>query len=283
MSEFDEISSEEKLQIAKHYLLSSPPGQFAEVLTDVKKIVSDDVLDETMSLSFARAVNLRQARIVTAPNGKKAFVVPAAEIEPEVFFEPSDASVFRINHLTLETEPAGQPKLTFDEFTETARRAIQNRLNTYVTTSLITDTAAGGAYLKDGGIFLVISGEKANLKSFWSGKFQSQWTVTLDGTTARLSGESKIHVHYFEDGNLQMQTTKSFPGEILNWKSETELADAVFTRIQAFENALQNGLDDMYTNMNNETFKSMRRIMPISKTKMDWNLNAVRMVRQVRK
>jgi hypothetical protein len=39
----------------------------------------------------------------------------------------------------------------------------------------------------------------------------------------------------------------------------------------------------MYTNMNNETFRSMRRIMAVTRTKMDWNVNSVRMVRQVRK
>jgi hypothetical protein len=99
---------------------------------------------------------------------------------------------------------------------------------------MVTDMAAGGAYHKDGGIFIVIAGERSNLKSFWSGKFQSQWNVTVDGSTARLSGESKIHVHYFEDGNLQMQTSKSFPAETLNWKNEVELADAIFTRIQVF-------------------------------------------------
>ena len=30
-SDYDEISPEEQLKIAKHYLLSSPPGQFTEV------------------------------------------------------------------------------------------------------------------------------------------------------------------------------------------------------------------------------------------------------------
>lgn len=39
----------------------------------------------------------------------------------------------------------------------------------------------------------------------------------------------------------------------------------------------------MYTNMNQETFRSMRRLMPITRTKMEWNVNAVRMVKQVRK
>ena len=38
MAEFEEeegVSNEEKLQIAQHFLLSSPPGQFHEVLTGI--------------------------------------------------------------------------------------------------------------------------------------------------------------------------------------------------------------------------------------------------------
>lgn len=46
---------------------------------------------------------------------------------------------------------------------------------------------------------------------------------------------------------------------------------------------MQSGLEDMYTNMSSETFRSMRRLMPITRTKMEWNVNSVRMVRQVRK
>ncbi len=57
----------------------------------------------------------------------------------------------------------------------------------------------------------------------------------------------------------------------------------LLNELQAQESVLQNGLEDMYSNMNNETFRSMRRIMPITRTKMEWNVNAVRMVRQVRK
>jgi hypothetical protein len=38
----------------------------------------------------------------------------------------------------------------------------------------------------------------------------------------------------------------------------------------------------MYANMNEETFRSMRRIMPITRTKMEWNVNAVRMIKQTK-
>ncbi len=80
-----------------------------------------------------------------------------------------------------------------------------------------------------------------------------------------------------------MQTSKSVSQTTLSFESESQLASQIVTLIQTQESTLQNGLEDMYSNMNTETFKSMRRVMPITRTKMDWNVNAVRMVRQVRK
>jgi len=39
----------------------------------------------------------------------------------------------------------------------------------------------------------------------------------------------------------------------------------------------------MYANMNEETFRAMRRLMPITRTKMEWNVNAVRLNKNLRK
>ena len=39
-SDYDEISPEEQLKIAKHYLLSSPPGQFTEVPFEWIKLIA---------------------------------------------------------------------------------------------------------------------------------------------------------------------------------------------------------------------------------------------------
>lgn len=279
----EEISNEEKLQIAKHYLLSSPPGQFQEVLTDVKKIVADDVLTESHVYQYARLSNLRNAKVVVSTSGKKSVVHPAAEIEQDQYLDPREDIVFQLNHLTLETSSTETPAPSHDEETTSLRRALQSKATSYTSTSHVTESSGAGVFVKDGNFVIVLTGEKTNLKNFWSGKWQSTWTVKVDGSTAELSGDVKLHVHYFEDGNLQMQSNKSFPATSFSFSSPEKLSEEVFSRIQTFENSLQTGLEDMYTNMNNETFKSLRRIMPITKTKMDWNINSVLMVRQVRK
>ena len=82
---------------------------------------------------------------------------------------------------------------------------------------------------------------------------------------------------------MQMITTKPVDAASVNSSTEGTFAAAVLGHIKRSESALQLALEDMYSNMNEETIKSLRRTMPITRTKMDWNLNSVRMIRQVRK
>lgn len=136
-------------------------------------------------------------------------------------------------------------------------------------------------YAKGGQIVVCITGERPNLRNFWSGKWNSTWTLTVAGAVATLSGEIKVHAHYFEDGNVQLQSAKSVPSTEIGVGSEKDVAEAVATHIRTAESALQDALGEMYANMNEETFRSMRRVLPVTRTKMEWNLNSVRMVSQL--
>lgn len=46
--------------------------------------------------------------------------------------------------------------------------------------------------MKDGSFVIVLTGEKTNLKNYWSGKWQSSWSLKVDGTSAELSGDAKV-------------------------------------------------------------------------------------------
>jgi hypothetical protein len=39
----------------------------------------------------------------------------------------------------------------------------------------------------------------------------------------------------------------------------------------------------MYGNMTDETFKAMRRVMPVHRNKMNWNINEVKLNQNLRK
>lgn len=170
-----------------------------------------------------------------------------------------------------------------DDALEPHRVAIQKGVNGYVSQRYATDTAAGGAFSKDGNIVVVIVGEKPNLRNFWSGRWNSTWTVSVAGSTASVVGSIKVHAHYFEDGNVQMQSSKEIPNTDISFTDSANLSSLLVAHIKSTESDLHSGLDEMYGNMDEETFRAMRRVMAITRTKMDWNLSSVRMTRQIQR
>jgi hypothetical protein len=73
----------------------------------------------------------------------------------------------------------------------------------------LSQSVACGAFAKAGCITVLVSAEKLSLRNFWSGNWRSQFEIRFTGgTVATVTGWSKIHIHYFEDGNVQMQNSK---------------------------------------------------------------------------
>ena len=82
-----------------------------------------------------------------------------------------------------------------------------------------------------------------------------------------MQGMIQVRAHYFEDGNVQLYATKEV-------KASTR---DVSQLIEASENELHAGLEAMYGDMADSTFKALRRVMPITKLKMKWSVDALRL------
>jgi len=72
----------------------------------------------------------------------------------------------------------------------------------------------------------------------------------------------KVNVHYYEKGNIQLNTSKEY-GETISGKDDiyTDIANA----ISKVEGAFQRDIDTACNNLT-ETFKGLRRRLPISGT-----------------
>jgi len=280
-----EISNDEKLQIAQHFLLSAPPGQFSEVRTDVTKLLPEDLLTDSLASGIARASNLKNAKIVTAPSGKNVVIHKAGEVDATHYVDPSNSSVFQLNHLTLETFEDSSVASNQDESKSSVQAALQGSIDKYISSCYLSEASAGGVFVQDGIFTVVLVGEKTNLKNFWSGMWNSLWNLEVDSeaSTYKISGEVKIQVHYFEDGNLQLNSSKPIAASEGKFSSEADLGDKIVAHIRRQETLIQTGLEEMYNNMSEQTLRSMRRVMPITRTKMEWNINSVRMNNQLQK
>lgn len=197
----------------------------------MRRIVTTDLLTDFLATGMARASNLKSSKVVNAPSGKKAVICPAAEIDETHYVDPSDNSVFAIDHLSLETREDSMAS-NQDVGRELLRSTLSAAVAKYVNDTYLSEQSAGGVFTKEGGFTVNMCGEKVNLKNFWSGHWVSTWSVAVSGESATLSGDVKVHVHYFEDGNLQLQTNKKVEATTVTFKSDRELSDSLIKTIQ---------------------------------------------------
>jgi len=283
--EDEEVSDEEKVAIVQHFLLNSPPGEFDEVKGDALALVQDGLVSDSMLAGICRAYNKDALRIVDLEEGRKMVLCDASEIDATTYLDPRTGDSYSVDHATLaatKLESEGSPPTAASALGE-ERTAIEAAVSEYVAAQYAGNACAGTFADDTDAIKVVVSGEKLNLRNYWSGNWRSTWTVEVRGTEAFVSGNMKVRAHYFEDGNVQLQTSKDVPPTTASFADASQIGPAVADIIQQAESELQQGLEDMYSNMSHETFKAMRRVMPITRTKMKWNIHEIALNRNLRK
>lgn len=283
--EFEEVSDEEKMKIAQHFLLSSPPGQINLVLADVKKLMPDGLLsDDTLSGIF-RAYNLQTCCAATLPGSKdKILISSQAEVDAVHYVCPKAGKVVGFDHIKQQCveDDIVDHESEMDDTSESYRRGVQASVDKYLDAQFAPGIATSAVYLNEGVLTIVLCAEKINLSNFWSGRWTSGYTVNMTATTAKVTGETKLHAHYFEDGNVQLQTKRQFEADEFTHSSPETLGEEIVRVIKDFEDSVQQGLEMMFANMSDETFRAMRRVMTVQRSKMNWNIAAHKVVNTLR-
>lgn len=86
-----------------------------------------------------------------------------------------------------------------------------------------------------------------------------------DTGSKSLSGKIRVQVHYYEDGNVSLNTEK----EVM----ETGVGASgpeIVRKIAAVEKAYQEELNRALVSMNEGAFKSLRRQLPVTRQKVEW-------------
>lgn len=109
---------------------------------------------------------------------------------------------------------------------------------------------------------VVLIGKKSSKDNFYTGSWKSVYTFQEAGKT---DGNILLDIHYFEDGNVRFELK-----EDVHEDGPTFSASAIVNYINSVENKLTLKLVEDFAVLNNKSFKSLRRLLPVTKSKINW-------------
>jgi capping protein alpha len=269
-----EISEEEIVNIANGFLLSSPPGEFMEVVTDVRGLLQNDSLLNASAPATFKKYNTSQMLQVKSPAGNhEALITKFGELRDNEYLDPRGRVILTFDHIQQKVTGHRPASSELDATVEPFRRAIDDAARNYTEEHYQNGSAA--VYGKSSGgqfeVIIAISSSKFNPNNFWNGRWRSTWIVTFKpGGQATLKAKTQVNVHYYEDGNVQLATNWEKTSNVAADNDPEKFAAVLLKHIASTEQNYHTALENSYTTMGETTFKALRRVLPISRQKIDW-------------
>lgn len=85
-------------------------------------------------------------------------------------------------------------------------------------------------------------------------------------SSSSLKGSIKVDVHYYEDGNVRLLTTKP-----VSASTSSTSAASIVREIAVAEKKYQEELNRGFSNLSEGAFKGLRRQLPITRQKIEWD------------
>lgn len=260
-----DISDEEKVRIAGQYLLASPPGEFNDVFNDIRVLIGNDaLLQRGVSKQFEQ-YNSEQFTPVDMPGQNyKVIVSTFGQVDSTHYIDPRSKQVFTFDHMRL-TASDPQPH-SVNEHPQ--RKAIDDALQEYIAEHFATGVVTVYS-TPDGNVTSCTVANRYNPRNYWNGRWRSQWTYEISGGNAKAKGILRASVHYYEDGNVQLTTEKVV--EVTASGSGNDLAVNIVKAVKKAEMEYQTAINESYAQLSDTTFKALRRALPVTRDKLDWN------------
>ncbi|KAL9589187.1 MAG: hypothetical protein Q9203_002015 [Teloschistes exilis] len=254
------------------FVEGAPPGELADVIADVKKLtVNEPRILDSITPAF-RKYNEEQLTAVKLPGASKNVLISTYNsLEDERYYDTESQRSFIFDHQTQKASDV-QP-YTLDSEHSDLITALLKSLTTHSTEHYPSATTAVCPASPSGHVALLLVSNKYSPQNFWNGRWRSTYLLNPSSPSTTLTGTINVDVHYYEDGNVRLMTTKKIPEmkvEASPALSPAALAAEVVRKIAGVEKAYQEDLNRGFGRLSEGEFKGLRRQLPVTRQKVEW-------------
>jgi len=270
--EDEELSLQEKKELVTKFISYAPPGEVDDVIRGLKCLVNKNS-DIKQAVQEARlAYDQVQFEPVQLADDSKTLLTSHGLMDNSDFYDPTTNKAFsydpilkKVKDLGIKDDPSPS---NVKEYRKEVDKAIQNYISLYYPDGVAC------VYGKNDDsspmVVVCIEDHKYSPNNFWNGKWRSEWKAVISGDQASLTGVIKSQVHYYEDGNVQLVSSRECKDTFM-FSDEESFADSLVNSISRFEHDYQTAVNQNYADMSDKTFKALRRQLPVTRTKVDWD------------
>ncbi|KAI0189646.1 2-oxoisovalerate dehydrogenase beta subunit [Astrocystis sublimbata] len=241
------------LTTVESFVEGAPPG---ETLT-----VNDPSLISDLGPAFEK-YNEEQFVTVKLPGSSQQVIVSSHNaLGNGRYFDVESSSSFTLDHATQKASDV-QSYVLEGAQADLVRSTLKS-LSTYVEEHY--PHASYGVYPteNDTKVAVIVVANKYSPNNFWNGRWRSLYIY--DPASGNLDGSIKVDVHYYEDGNVRLLTNKPIASSVAS-----DTGAGICKEIAAGERKYQEELNKGFANLSEGAFKSLRRQLPVTRQKIEW-------------
>ncbi|KAG9237041.1 F-actin-capping protein-like protein subunit alpha-2 [Amylocarpus encephaloides] len=252
-----------QLATVSSFVEGAPPGELADVIADIKNLTIDNPsLLSQLGTAFEK-YNEEQFATVKLPGSSQHVIVSSHNsLGDGRYYDVESSSGFAFDHSTQKAS----------EVQSYVLESSQSDLVKSLLKSLATHTkehypnASYGVYPieNDSKIAVLVVANKYSPNNFWNGRWRSLYIYSP--SSSQLEGSMKVDVHYYEDGNVRLLTTKPVSSSISSASAAT-----IIREITVAEKKYQEEVNKGFNSLSEGAFKGLRRQLPITRQKIEWD------------
>ena len=257
-------------KVAKYIIKKTPIGHLGKSLENLRGLVGEQVMDtEDVKMEIHNYGETHLSQVENDFTKTKVVISNLTKDENGYYYDQGQKVKFKIGVDSGAVEDAQATECTDD-----LREAVENKVKEYINKSYKTEVTKYNVYLGKDKIVVLISAHNLNLKSFWSGEWLSTWEIDIN--SKKIDGTLRANTYYYEEGNIQFNLDTKFNGTAKGGDNNA-IAESIVEFIKDKENSVQLELEKVYDELSENYIKPLRRKLPITGTKMNWNVNQINM------